>query len=526
MEPVVGLGWQGPIAAIYAIKEVRMACHPVEFSRAVPLRIRTVAARARVRAVERCRRQHRFRAACGLAVLVVLVALPASAAAAPNPGAIWLGHDEPPATVDQYARATGMVVLDLDLVDEITPRLDRLRAGGAEFLPYVSLVEAPVGTRSDWEERGRLYGGGDSASYGGEADVPSNWWWRGGRGQRRSQWPDTWMLDVRRGSAFADHAVQWADAFMRRCHCDGLFLDVLGSRLWSSAWEQMSATERSQWSAGAYDLFSRLRARLDPDGNGRPLLVANNTQAKDDAAWAGWPADGHPGLNGFGWERHQQSETPYYEGQVRNGDWHSPRRMMVISRSYPDDCAFWDARDTVDAVLCTNSTGAGYDHVPSPQTPFRPRADHIPGWTYPERTGASTGGEPPPEDPTTGSKSPAALITCRPTTPRSLAAAFARLLRRLAPREVLSRSPLSCRYRAPRRGRVSVKLVRAGRRHTLLAHGKRRFSAPGTRVVRLRLTSDGRRVLAAARRPRLILRTSFTPRSGRTVTAIRRARLR
>lgn len=301
-----------------------------------------------------------------------------------NPGALWLGHDDPPDALDQYAQPTGTAVLDMDLVDEITPRVDRLRSGGAEFLPYVNLVEARIGTRSDWEERGRLYGDGDgTASYGGETDVPSNWWWRDADGHRRSQWPDTWMLDIRPGSDFADHAVEWADGFMRRCHCDGLYLDVLGSRLWVSTWDEMSETERSQWSEGAYDLISRLRARLDPDGDGRPFLVANNTQARADSSWSGWPADGNPALNGFAWERHPPSETPFFEDQVRNGRWQTPRRMIVIPRTYPEDCRFWDERDTVDVVLCTSGTGTAYDHIPAPRTPFRPRVDHVPLWTYP-----------------------------------------------------------------------------------------------------------------------------------------------
>lgn len=58
--------------------------------------------------------------------------------------------------------------------------------------------------------------------------------------------------------------------------------------------------------------------------------------------------------------------------------------MLVIPERYPDDCQFWDRRDTVDGVLCTNATATSYDHIPFPQTLFRPRADHLQRWTYSE----------------------------------------------------------------------------------------------------------------------------------------------
>ena len=61
-----------------------------------------------------------------------------------NPGAIWLDHDTPPATLEEFGHPTGAAVLDFDLIDEITPRIDQLRAGGAEFLPYIDIVEAVI----------------------------------------------------------------------------------------------------------------------------------------------------------------------------------------------------------------------------------------------------------------------------------------------------------------------------------------------------------------------------------------------
>ena len=305
-----------------------------------------------------------------------IAALPAGGAAASqaNPGVMWLAHDDPPATLGLYARPTGMVVLDMDQVNEIAPRIDELRAAGGEFFPYVNLMEAPIGGRSDWEERGRLYGG-DRRDYGGQADVPEGWWWRGSNGQRRTEWPRTWMLDITSRSRYANHAVRWAAGFVRRCRCDGLYLDVLGARLWGPTWERMSRDERRSWSKGAYDLIRRLRRRIDPDGDGRPMLIANNTQSREDSAWAGWPTAGNPALNGFTFERHPTSQAAYYDEQVTRGRWLSPRRMMVIPRTYPADCSFWDQRDTVDAVLCTSGTATGYGQISVPLTPFRPRID-------------------------------------------------------------------------------------------------------------------------------------------------------
>ena len=62
---------------------------------------------------------------------------------------------------------------------------------------------------------------------------------------------------------------------------------------------------------------------------------------------------------------------------------------------------------------------------------------------------------------------------------------------------------------------------KAKRTPVLVASGRLSFTAPGSRLLKLKLTSAGRRLLKHAMRLKLVARGSFTPSGGSAVTATR-----
>jgi hypothetical protein len=201
-----------------------------------------------------------------------------------------------------YAHPGGMVVVGRNFTD--TAAIDRMQAGGGEVLMYVDVVDGlPDRTTAT---------GDQAALYGGAHMDPAYMW-----SPRRYNWQDWPMADMRPGSPWILHAVSVIQGWFPRTHANGLFLDVVGARLWTSAWSQMSTDERQAWTAGNADFVHRLRQALPG-----AILVANNV-------WSG----GNPDLNGICVEHHPMSDAPYWSGMTGRGDWHQPTRNIAIATS-------------------------------------------------------------------------------------------------------------------------------------------------------------------------------------------------
>jgi hypothetical protein len=94
---------------------------------------------------------------------------------------------------------------------------------------------------------------------------------------QRSPWPNTRMTDIRAGSDWSDHVVAYVERLMRERRVDGVFLDAVGVRPWSSLaeWNSWPQSEKNAFAAGNVDLVRRLDARrraINPDF----LIIANN----------------------------------------------------------------------------------------------------------------------------------------------------------------------------------------------------------------------------------------------------------
>lgn len=163
-----------------------------------------------------------------------------------------------------YSRPTGMLIAGA--CNRYAPEFAQARANGGEVLVYLNFVERHDSTICALDDE--FYGG-----------PPGNTpLWPFPTYGQRVNWPNTHMLDIRAGLAWADRAVTYIENLMREDRVDGVFLDVVGARLWSSlaAWDSWPAAEQSAWTAGTIDFVRRLDAKRRAI-NPRFIVVNNNT---------------------------------------------------------------------------------------------------------------------------------------------------------------------------------------------------------------------------------------------------------
>src|SRR5581483_5856603 len=133
--------------------------------------------------------------------------------------------------------------------------IQNARAHGAEVLEYIDPVELPSWS-SSCPQASSFYSGASS-----ELWSPS-----------RSNYGTEPMLDISVGSGWSQQVVTYVTNRMTSGQIDGVFVDVLGAKLWShngALWSAMQAnvypngvTEADTWTLGAVDLVRRLdRAR-------------------------------------------------------------------------------------------------------------------------------------------------------------------------------------------------------------------------------------------------------------------------
>lgn len=274
-----------------------------------------------------------LRCAAPLAGLALAaLALPEAALPAANPVTFNYSNST---NLAAYARPTGAVVVGRNFFNPAL--VDQIQAGGGEVYLYVNVIDGFWTSSSATGDQAALYGGAHTdPAY---LMKPT-----------RSNWPGTPLTDMRPGSPWVLHAVDHISRWFPTTHAKGLFLDVVGERLWSDAWGQMSADEKAVWAAGNRDFVHRLRVALGP----RAILIANNV-------WT----QGNPDLNGITIEHHPVSSAPSWAGMLNRTDWAIPARHIVIATSTADAHA-WAKIPGVTHVTAQSSYGGPAD----PLLPF------------------------------------------------------------------------------------------------------------------------------------------------------------
>jgi hypothetical protein len=222
--------------------------------------------------------------------------------------------------VSSYGRSTGMVVTGP--CNRYAPEFAAARANGAEILTYLNFVERPDTSACALSDA--FFGGPPGSTPLWPYPTPG----------RRVNWPGTHLLDIRTGEAWADHAVAYIENLMREDRVDGVFLDVVGIRLWSSlaAWESWPQGEKDAWAAGNVDFVRRLdasRRAINP----RFIIVNNNKWDTGGGVCPDEPCPGEQHVDGISLELHDPA-GPYHQrvaGKPYSNLGH--RRVIAIART-------------------------------------------------------------------------------------------------------------------------------------------------------------------------------------------------
>lgn len=255
--------------------------------------------------------------------------------------------------IGQYAHPTGMLVTGR--CNRYAPEFAAARANGAEILAYLNVMQRNDSTVC----------GADDAFYGGPPGSTPLWPYP--TPGTRVNWPGTHMTDMRVGSAWVNRAVTYIENLMVEDKVDGVFLDDIGARLWSSlaAWDTWPAWEREAWTAGTIDLVRRLDAKrraLNP----RFIIVNNNVW--DVAGTVGTTAEQY--VDGICLEHHPP-DSAYHQrvaGKPYSNLGH--RRVLAVAHN-PAEAQQWATVQGVTHV----SDQTNYGSVTTPPIPFHRLTD-------------------------------------------------------------------------------------------------------------------------------------------------------
>ena len=180
----------------------------------------------------------------------------------------------------------------------------------------------------------------------------------------RVNWPNTHMLDVRVNSVWVDFAIDYIADRMTDGMLDGVFLDVIGARLWgSSDWPNWPLSERQDWQAGIVDFLRRLdqaRRQLNPN-----FKIVNNNRWFDSLGR--YFVSGEQFVDGNCWENVDPTVTVHRIEAARPFSNLGHRRVLAISKTV-EQAQAWAEVPGVTHVCYTN--GGNYGTAQSAVVPY------------------------------------------------------------------------------------------------------------------------------------------------------------
>lgn len=247
------------------------------------------------------------------------------------------------------------------------PAFQIARQMGAEVLGYLNFAE----TRNQ-----RVSQPNEDFYMGNSAAVPR---WLGPDGAPRGNYVEngvtvTQLLDIRPGSLWVNFAIDFLCERMEDGQLDGVFLDVLGGKLWggSSGFNTWSAAERKAWQDANVALVQRLdyeRRRRNPGF----IILNNNTWQQN---LPGEPmrigTAGEQCVDGVCLEGHDPATNAFvatYAGRQFGDLGH--RRVLTISKS-KDAALRWAALPGVTHVCAVDQDGDGKSDYGAASPPVVP----------------------------------------------------------------------------------------------------------------------------------------------------------
>jgi hypothetical protein len=242
------------------------------------------------------------------------------------------------------------------------PAFAEARRKGAEVLLYISATARPDTRVCKLDNE--LYMNDPSR-------VPL--WPFPSEGQRVS-YPRTHMTDMRPGSPWILHVVDYVSQLMRDGKVDGVFLDATGARSWDKLadWDSWPQAEKDTWTDGNVDLVRRLderRREIDPN-----FIIVNN------GFWDRGDARGLAGeqyVDGIMLEHSKAGSQWHIKQAGKPFDDLGHRRVLVVATDH-DAAQAWAKVPGVTHVSDQSGGGKQYEHPNQPAVAFKPLNDRAP----------------------------------------------------------------------------------------------------------------------------------------------------
>lgn len=254
--------------------------------------------------------------------------------------------------IEKYAKPGGMLVTGR--TNRYDDAFKNVRDEGCEVLAYINVVEIPDTFPGDLDRV--MYTGAEYWPYSATATQPFTY---------RVNYLKNKMCDITVGSSWSTRMVNYITNMMIENELDGVFLDVLGARLWSTLanWKEWHPAEKDAFTKGCVDFVRRLdeaRRKYNP----KFIIVNNNTWFRD-GNYIG--LEGEKYVNGICLEHHPATSVANAAIAARSygGDNLGKRRVLSIARDSADAKA-WAECSGVTHV----SDQASYGAVSTPPIPF------------------------------------------------------------------------------------------------------------------------------------------------------------
>jgi hypothetical protein len=289
----------------------------------------------------------RLRALVASGSLLLTVALSGPVQAASNPLGIAFSNTT---NVSLYGKPTGTLITGR--CNRYDAAFQTARSKGGEVLAYLNAVERPDHTVCSL----------DKAFYMGDyGKVPL---WPYPSYGARVNYANSHLADIRKGSAWSNAVVKYVENLMRENKVDGVFLDVLGGRLWSSLadWNHWPQSQKDAWTDGAVDLARRLDASRRSI---RPtfLIVNNNIWDRGDSR--GTPGEKY--VDGVTLE-HPSVSSAYQMNYAKRTFGNLGQRRVFVIANNSTEAKTWASRAGVTHV--SSQTGSQYKYPLAPVISF------------------------------------------------------------------------------------------------------------------------------------------------------------
>jgi len=282
-----------------------------------------------------------------ISILAAFASAQSANAATANP--LGLYFDNSFTNIEDYYRPGALLVTgNCNRYDE---HFTKAREAGAEVIAYFNPIE--VYDRLPCKLNAEFY-------MGDRERVPL---WPFPAPGVRVNWPKTHMVDLRAGSVWSNHMVDYISQLMREGKVDGVFLDNIGARMWDAAkWKEWPREEQDAWMEGNIDFVRRLdaaRKEINPDF----IIVTNNVWDLSNHDKRGF--EGEKYVDGVMLEHAKLNKFHEEYAGHRFGDGRH-RRLLVMANS-EEDAKAWAEIPGVTHVGFQKH----YDHPGKPLVPFR-----------------------------------------------------------------------------------------------------------------------------------------------------------